>query len=103
MSHPRLVLTAEDDESFDPATVRNWRDEGFQVSYLPFTGGGKSRKGYERELQHLPDALELELGEKYAIVGWFLVPFSHCSLFSTFIISYVAFIRKVAFARRDNS
>ena len=66
MSHPRVVLTAED-ESFDQTTTQQWQDEGFQVTYLPFTG---TRKQYERELQHLPDPLEL--GEKYAIVGWFL-------------------------------
>ncbi len=68
MSTPRLVLTAED-ESFDTITIQNWKDEGFQVTYLPFTG---SRKQYERALHCLPDPLEL--GEKYAIVGWFLHP-----------------------------
>jgi hypothetical protein len=68
MSTPRLVLTAED-ESFDTTTMQNWKDEGFQVTYLPFTG---SRKQYERDLHRLPDPLEL--GEKYAIVGWFLHP-----------------------------
>ena len=60
---PRVVLTAED-EDFDPITIRTWKEEGFQVSYLPFKG---SRKEYMREIDHLPDPLEL--GEKYAIVG----------------------------------
>ena len=63
MSLPRLVLTAEDDE-FDPATIQHWKEEGFQVSYLPFKG---QCKGYIRDIDHLPD--DLELGEKYAIVG----------------------------------
>lgn len=70
MSAPRLVLTAED-ESFDAITIQNWKDEGFEVTYLPFAG---SRKQYERDVQSLPDPLEL--GEKYAIVGWFLHPTS---------------------------
>lgn len=63
MNRPRLVLTAEDDE-FDPLIIQHWKEEGFEVSYLPFTG---QRKEYIRELDHLPDPLEL--GEKYAIVG----------------------------------
>lgn len=60
---PRLVLTAED-STFDPTTTQNWKDEGYQVSYLPFTS---SRKEYVKALQHLADPLDL--GEKYAIVG----------------------------------
>ena len=71
MGPPRLVLTAEDD-SFDQTTIQNWKDEGFQVTYLPFTG---SRKQYEQDLHCLPDPLEL--GEKYAIVGWFFHPVSY--------------------------
>ena len=67
MSRPRLVLTAED-ESFDATTIQDWKDEGFQVTYLPFTG---PRKQYERDLHCLPEPLEL--GEKYAIVGWLFI------------------------------
>lgn len=70
ISRPRLVLAAED-ESFDATTLQNWKDEGFLVTYLPFTG---SRKQYERDVHHLPEPLEL--GEKYAIVGWFFQPLS---------------------------
>lgn len=62
-SQPRLVLTAED-PSFDSVTIQNWKDEGYDVTYLPFTG---SRPDFERNLQHLTDPLET--GEKYAIVG----------------------------------
>ncbi len=60
---PRLVLTAED-SAFDPVTIQNWKDEGYEVSYLPFTS---SRKEYVKALHRLADPLEL--GEKYAIVG----------------------------------
>lgn len=60
---PRLVLTAED-PSFDSVTIQKWKDEGYNVTYLPFTG---SRRDFERNLQHLADPLEM--GEKYAIVG----------------------------------
>jgi len=60
---PKLVLTAED-QDFDPLTIQIWKAEGFEVSYLPFTG---SRKDYEKNLLHLADPLDL--GEKYAIIG----------------------------------
>ncbi|KAL8930761.1 MAG: hypothetical protein Q9208_000302 [Pyrenodesmia sp. 3 TL-2023] len=60
---PRVVVTAEDAD-FDAVTLQHWRDEGFEVSYLPFTA---TKKAYVEELHHLADPLEL--GEKYAIVG----------------------------------
>ena len=62
-SQPLLVLTAEGSD-FDPVTIKNWKDEGYQVNYLPYNG---NKKEYMMELQHLADPLEL--GEKYAIVG----------------------------------
>ncbi|CAF9906939.1 MAG: hypothetical protein HETSPECPRED_006998 [Heterodermia speciosa] len=64
MTHSRVVLTAEDD-AFDPVTIQSWKDEGFQVAYLPFRG---RRKEYIEEINSLPDPLEL--GEKYAIVAY---------------------------------
>ena len=63
VAQPRLVITAERDD-FDQISLQNWRAEGFEVSYLPFTG---SRKDYVYSLQHLADPLEL--GENFAIVG----------------------------------
>ena len=63
MPRPHLVLTAEA-EGIDPLTIQHWREEGFDVSYLPFKG---QQKEYIRQIDHLPDPLEL--GEKYAIVG----------------------------------
>ena len=60
---PKLVITAQDDE-FDQVTIQKWRAEGFEVSYLPFTG---SREDYVHYLKHLADPLEL--GEEFAIIG----------------------------------
>ena len=64
---PRVVLTAEDPD-FDPVTIQHWKDEGFEVSYLPLdTTSAATCKAYIQQLQHLADPLEL--GEKYALVG----------------------------------
>lgn len=63
VARPKVFITAEDDD-FDEVTLQNWREEGFEVSYLPFTG---SREDYILSLQHLADPLEL--GENFAIVG----------------------------------
>jgi hypothetical protein len=60
---PRLVVTS-DTPDFDQDIIENWKDEGFQVAYLPYDG---DKKDYHNKLQHLADPLEL--GEKYAIVG----------------------------------
>lgn len=63
VAQPKVVITAEDDD-FDHATIQKWGAEGFEVSYLPFTG---SQKDYVHSLQHLADPLEL--GDNFAIVG----------------------------------
>ena len=68
MEHPRLIITAEDPE-FDKITLRNWKDEGYNVAYLPFDAG---RKAFENSLLGFADALEL--GETYAIVGLLTLP-----------------------------
>ena len=60
---PNLIVTAEE-RDFDPVTIQHFRDESFQVSYLPFD---TSKKDYEKSLHGLADPLEE--GEKYAIVG----------------------------------
>jgi len=60
---PRLVLTSDTDD-FDPTTIQHFKEEGFQMSYLAYTG---KKSSYTEKLQHLQDPLEL--GEKYAIVG----------------------------------
>ncbi|KAL8836233.1 MAG: hypothetical protein Q9170_003010 [Blastenia crenularia] len=61
---PLVVVTAEDPD-FDPITLQHWRDEGFEVSYLPFTA---SRKAYIQQLHHLADPLELAYGEAAEVV-----------------------------------
>jgi hypothetical protein len=60
---PRLYITAEDDD-FDEDTLRAWRDEGFDVKYLPMGKGGKQ---YVNTLHRLGDGMSI--GERYAIVG----------------------------------
>lgn len=63
---PRLVLTgsAPTSTSFSQSIIHNFKDEGYDVTYLPFTGDPKA---FRTRLAHLADPLEL--GEKYAIVG----------------------------------
>ena len=60
---PRLVLIAES-EDFDRNTIKNWKDEGFQIMYIPFSGG---KKELVTHMHTISDPLEL--GETYAIVG----------------------------------
>jgi hypothetical protein len=62
-STPVLYVTAEDEE-FDIDTMRAWRDEGFNVKYVPFGKGGKQ---YVQTLYKLGE--NLGIGERYAIVG----------------------------------
>ena len=63
MVRPKLVVTAEDLTSVE-TTSQKWREEGFEVSYLPFD---MSREKYAHAIEHLSDPLRL--GENYAIVG----------------------------------
>ena len=60
---PRLVLTSDTDD-FDHIIIDHFREEGFQVTYLAYSG---NHKEYLNKLQRLADPLEL--GDKYAIVG----------------------------------
>ena len=63
MVRPKLVVTAEE-LTFVEATLQKWREEGFEVSYLPFD---RSREKYAHAIEHLSDPLPL--GDNYAIVG----------------------------------
>lgn len=65
MASHKLIVTAEE-RDFDPVTIQHFREESFQVTYLPFPPASAT-KGYEQSLQGLADSLEE--GEKYAIVG----------------------------------
>ncbi|KKZ68056.1 hypothetical protein EMCG_06267 [[Emmonsia] crescens] len=60
----RLVITA-DTRHFDQETIQQFKDEGFEVAYLPFNG---VEREYNSQLQRLEDSLELR--EKYAIVAY---------------------------------
>ena len=79
MPVPRLVLTGDDPE-FDPVTISNFKDEGFDVSYLQFDG---NKKEYVRELDHLADPLEL--GEKWALICVLLTHERSCT-FADFVV-----------------
>lgn len=50
---PRLLITSEDDE-FDQTTLQHWKDEGYDVTYLPVGEGGKP---YIQALKSVPDEL----------------------------------------------
>ncbi|KAF2466350.1 dienelactone hydrolase [Lindgomyces ingoldianus] len=63
-STPTLYITAEDDE-FDLETLRAWKEEGFDVRYLPMGKGGKT---YVNALHRLGDGMSI--GERYAIVAF---------------------------------
>lgn len=67
---PRLYITAESDE-FDGMTLQAWREEGFDVQYLPFGDGGKQ---YVKTLHSLKEGLGV--GGMFAIVGTYHSPIS---------------------------
>lgn len=46
---PKLYITAET-EDFDQVTIAEWRDEGFDVEYLPMGDDGAAYKQTLREL-----------------------------------------------------
>lgn len=61
---PRVHITSDDPEEFDETVIQHLKDEGFDVTYLPYKGDPKQ---YKWELAHLAD--DLELGENYALIG----------------------------------
>ena len=75
---PRLVLAASapSSTSFSQTIIQSFKDEGYDVTYLPFTGDNKA---FRTRLSHLADPLEL--GEKYAIVGQLRLLVSCCALY----------------------
>lgn len=66
-SQPRLYVMANYDEP-DPQMISQWRQEGFDVTYLPYLGNVKQ---FQRQVHQLGDSLGLS--EKFAIVGQGLV------------------------------
>ncbi|KAJ5819593.1 hypothetical protein N7474_005184 [Penicillium riverlandense] len=63
-NNARLCITAETAE-FDSEIIQNWQDEGFDVLYLPYNGGGKE---YEAQLKSVKDGLGV--GENYAVIAF---------------------------------
>ncbi|CAG8021119.1 unnamed protein product [Penicillium olsonii] len=63
-NNARLCITAESEE-FDMDVIKSWQDEGFDVVYLPYNGGGKD---YGRRLQSVKDGLGV--GENYGVVAF---------------------------------
>lgn len=61
---PRIIVSAEEDDDYDTTAVQHWKEEGFQVSYLPLAS---NKKFFVQQLHDYAD--RLELGEKYGIVG----------------------------------
>ena len=60
---PRLHVTGDDDEP-DSLVIQHFKEEDFDVTYLPYGMGGKA---YKDRLTRLDE--DLEFGESYAIVG----------------------------------
>ena len=59
----RLCISAETPD-FDNEILRNWRDEEFDVVYLPYNEG---RNDYQMRLRSVKEGLGV--GENYAIIG----------------------------------
>ena len=60
---PHVILTAETDD-FDEETTQLWRDEGFDIAYVPLLNGGKE---YIQRVHTTGD--RFGSAEYYAIVG----------------------------------
>lgn len=63
-SAPKLYLTAEDDE-FDVLTIAEWREEGFDVEYIPM---GDDRDEYRRKIRDL-SRKKMAPCETFGIIG----------------------------------
>jgi hypothetical protein len=74
---PKLFITAETDTvaEFDQMTLRHWREEGFDVTYVPMGKGGKR---YIETMKSIPNSLPL--GEYFGIIGVILKSHGACIL-----------------------
>ncbi|KAK2824769.1 hypothetical protein FQN49_007493 [Arthroderma sp. PD_2] len=63
-TNPNIVISA-DGVDFDPLIMDDFKEEGFDIAYLPHTD---SPKKFDSQLQNLQDSMEL--GNKYAIVAY---------------------------------
>ncbi|KAI0378861.1 NTF2-like protein [Hypomontagnella monticulosa] len=64
-SPPKLYITSEDDE-FDLVTLGEWRDEGFNVEYIPMGAGGNE---YKMKIESLSRA-KMDPCETFGIVAY---------------------------------
>ncbi|KAI2633567.1 NTF2-like protein [Hypomontagnella submonticulosa] len=64
-SPPKLYITSEDEE-FDLVTLAEWRDEGFEVEYVPMGAGGNE---YKMKIESLSRA-KLGPCETFGIVAY---------------------------------
>ncbi|KAF3480325.1 dienelactone hydrolase [Arthroderma uncinatum] len=61
-TNPNIVISA-DKADFDPLILEGFKEEGFDIAYLPHTDNPKK---FDSQLQSLQDSMEF--GNKYAIV-----------------------------------
>lgn len=66
MKTARVLLSAASPQ-FNPVTIRNWREEGFTISYLPYDGNWKS---YAHSLMAIADTMEF--GDNIALIGRYI-------------------------------
>ncbi|KAF2669731.1 NTF2-like protein [Microthyrium microscopicum] len=64
---PKLYITAETDTAseFDQIILKRWREEGFDITYLPYRNGGK---GYIADLKAIPR--NMSVGDSFGIVAY---------------------------------
>lgn len=62
-TNPKIVIAA-DSIGFDPLIFDQFKEEGFDTAFLPYTD---SPKKFDSQLQGLQDSMEF--GNRYAIVG----------------------------------
>jgi hypothetical protein len=64
---PKLYITAETDsaQDFDQATLRKWRCEGFDVTYLPYGNGGRA---YIESLKTI--GRTMGVGDRFGIIAY---------------------------------
>lgn len=71
---PRHLILISDTPDFDDRVIHRYQAEGFDVEYMPFTCSGDP----DRDQKNLDNAVhsredDLEAGERYAIVGMYLI------------------------------
>ena len=70
---PKLFVTAETVD-FDDVILQKWRDEGFDVHYLPLENDG-GQKAYIESLKRLHEGLGVS--DYYGIVGKVNISIAH--------------------------